>query len=125
MLASEIVAPSGLVRRRRVLGADGREPGGRGRWLPLAVRGIDGLDGYFARYLPQLVLAVIVPVTVVVTVAIEDWLSALILIVTLPLIPLFMALIGMATQDRKRIANCGRCRSSPGISSMRSPVSRR
>lgn len=64
----------------------------------LATRGLDALDGYFARYLPQLVLAVVVPLTVVIVVATQDLLSAFVIAVTLPLIPVFMVLIGWSTQ---------------------------
>jgi ATP-binding cassette subfamily C protein CydCD len=66
----------------------------------LITRGIDALDGYFARYLPQLVLAVIVPLAVLLTVFGQDLLSAVIIAVTIPLIPVFMVLIGMYTQGR-------------------------
>ena len=62
--------------------------------------GIDALDGYFARYLPQLFLAVIVPVAVIAVVAGADWVSAVLIAVSLPLIPLFMALVGATTRDR-------------------------
>lgn len=64
----------------------------------LAGRGLDALDDYIARYLPQLVLSVIVPVAVLAVVARADWISAIAIGVTLPLIPLFMALIGWHTQ---------------------------
>ena len=66
----------------------------------LATRGIDALDGYFSLYLPQLVLAGIIPAAVIVVVLSQDWVSGAIIIVTLPLIPLFMALVGAATRDR-------------------------
>jgi thiol reductant ABC exporter CydD subunit len=66
----------------------------------LATRGIDALDGYFSLYLPQLFLAGIVPVAVLAAVATQDWISALIIAGTLPLIPLFMALVGAATRER-------------------------
>ncbi|MEU0937132.1 thiol reductant ABC exporter subunit CydD [Embleya sp. NPDC005971] len=69
-----------------------------GELTTLATRGVDALDGYFARYLPQLVLSVTVPVAVLARVVFGDWISAVTIVVTLPLIPLFMALIGMATQ---------------------------
>ncbi|MFF0446067.1 thiol reductant ABC exporter subunit CydD [Streptomyces sp. NPDC004609] len=65
-----------------------------------ATRGIDALDDYFSRYLPQLGLAVVVPVAVLARVVTEDWVSAAIIVVTLPLIPLFMVLIGWYTQTR-------------------------
>ena len=66
----------------------------------LATSGVDALDAYFARYLPQVFLAVIVPVTVIAVIAGLDWISALIIALTLPLIPVFMALVGASTQAR-------------------------
>ncbi|MFD0775793.1 ABC transporter transmembrane domain-containing protein, partial [Streptomonospora algeriensis] len=71
-----------------------------GELATLATRGLDALDDYFARYLPQLVLAVLVPAAVLVVVAGADWISAAVIAVTLPLIPLFMALVGWHTQAR-------------------------
>ncbi len=68
-----------------------RDPG---QLTVLLTGGIDALDGYFSRYLPQLFLAVIVPVTIIAVVAGADWVSAVIIAVSLPLIPLFMALVG-------------------------------
>ncbi|WP_457515842.1 thiol reductant ABC exporter subunit CydD [Streptomyces sp. TE33382] len=70
-----------------------------GSLVALATRGVDALDDYFARYLPQLGLAVVVPVAVLARIVTEDWVSAVIIVVTLPLIPLFMILIGWATQS--------------------------
>ncbi len=66
----------------------------------LATRGVDALDGYFSRYLPQLVLACIVPLTVLVVVLTQDVVAAVIVGLTLPLIPMFMILIGLATRSR-------------------------
>jgi ATP-binding cassette subfamily C protein CydCD len=66
----------------------------------LVTRGVDALDGYYSRYLPQLVLAVIVPVAILAVVVGQDLLSAVVIAVTLPLIPLFMVLIGMYTRSR-------------------------
>ncbi|MFD7223214.1 thiol reductant ABC exporter subunit CydD [Streptomyces sp. NPDC059892] len=71
-----------------------------GSLVALATRGVDALDDYFARYLPQLGLAVVVPVAVLARIVTEDWVSAAIIVVTLPLIPLFMVLIGWVTQAR-------------------------
>lgn len=71
-----------------------------GAIVTLATRGLDALDDYIARYLPQLVLSVLAPVAVLVVVARADWLSALVIGLTLPLIPLFMALVGWHTQAR-------------------------
>jgi ATP-binding cassette subfamily C protein CydD len=71
-----------------------------GELVTLATRGLDGLDAYFARYLPQLVLAVLIPLAVLARVAAADWLSALIIAVTLPLVPVFAALTGLHTRAR-------------------------
>ncbi|ANW19303.1 thiol reductant ABC exporter subunit CydD [Streptomyces clavuligerus] len=71
-----------------------------GSLVALATRGIDALDDYFSRYLPQLGLAVVVPVAVLARIVTEDWVSAAIIVGTLPLIPVFMVLIGWATQNR-------------------------
>ena len=78
-------------------GPAGTDPG---EVATLITRGVDGLDGYFARYLPQLMLAVIVPIAILVTVAGQDLLSTLIIAITIPLIPVFMILIGMYTRNR-------------------------
>jgi thiol reductant ABC exporter CydD subunit len=73
---------------------------GTGAVAMLAGRGIDALDAYYSLYLPQRVLAVIVPLAVVVALLAADWISGVIVAVTLPLIPLFMALVGATTRDR-------------------------
>ncbi|WP_211177446.1 thiol reductant ABC exporter subunit CydD [Pseudonocardia acidicola] len=66
----------------------------------LATRGLDALDGYFSRYLPQLVLAVLVPVAVLLRVFGVDLAAGLTIAVTLPLIPVFMVLVGLASRHR-------------------------
>jgi thiol reductant ABC exporter CydD subunit len=68
----------------------------------VAVQGIDALEGYFGRYLPQVMLAGVVPLLVIAWVAVVDWESALIMLLTLPLVPLFMWLIGRYTEQRTR-----------------------
>lgn len=78
-------------------GPAGTDPAGV---TTLVTRGVDALDVYFARYLPQLVLAVIVPITVLLTMLGQDILSTVIVAITIPLIPLFMILIGMYTKSR-------------------------
>ncbi|HEX4788720.1 MAG TPA: ATP-binding cassette domain-containing protein, partial [Actinospica sp.] len=65
----------------------------------LATRGVDALDGYFARYLPQLAPAVIVPAVLGLWIAAADRLSAMVIALTLPLVPLFMVLIGVRTRE--------------------------
>jgi thiol reductant ABC exporter CydD subunit len=66
----------------------------------LAVGGVDALEAIFARYLPQVVLAVVVPVAVLAVVASIDLTSAGIMLLTLPLVPVFMWLIGRYTEKR-------------------------
>src|SRR5205085_9326906 len=78
----------------------GPKDAGTGALVVLATHGIDALDGYFSRYLPQVFLAVIVPVTVIAVVGGLDWISAAIIAITIPLIPLFMALVGASTGER-------------------------
>ncbi|OJU44735.1 MAG: thiol reductant ABC exporter subunit CydD [Microbacterium sp. 69-7] len=63
-----------------------------------AGRGLEALDAYFGRYLPQLVLTVIATPVLVAVMWWEDWISGLTVLLTLPLIPLFMVLIGLATR---------------------------
>lgn len=89
-----------LLERATQLGPGWLSGQRTGSLVALATRGVDALDDYFARYLPQLGLAVVVPVAVLARIVTEDWVSAAIIVVTLPLIPLFMILIGWATQSR-------------------------
>ncbi|MFC9033295.1 thiol reductant ABC exporter subunit CydD [Streptomyces arboris] len=89
-----------LLERAALLGPGWLSGQRTGSLVALATRGVDALDDYFARYLPQLGLAIVVPVAVLARIVTEDWVSAAIIVVTLPLIPLFMILIGWATQSR-------------------------
>ncbi len=79
----------------RPAGLDGERSG---ELAAVAVQGVDGLDAYFSRFLPQVVLAVVVPVAVLAWVAPADPESAVIMLLTLPLIPAFMILIGLAAR---------------------------
>jgi len=93
-----------LQLREQLVGAVGKLGPG---WLAgrstakLAVtagRGLEALDAYFGRYLPQLVLTVIATPVLVAVMWWQDWISGLTVLITLPLIPLFMVLIGLATR---------------------------
>ncbi|WP_051232447.1 ABC transporter ATP-binding protein/permease [Acidipropionibacterium thoenii] len=66
--------------------------------ITLITTGLDALDGFYAKYLPQLVLACIVPVVLAVAIGLQDLTSVIIIAVTIPLIPVFMALIGWRTE---------------------------
>ncbi|MFE9169304.1 thiol reductant ABC exporter subunit CydD [Streptomyces kebangsaanensis] len=89
-----------LLERATALGPGWLSGQRTGSLVALATRGVDALDDYFSRYLPQLGLAVVVPVAVLARIITEDWVSAAIIVGTLPLIPVFMMLIGWATQSR-------------------------
>ena len=110
---AEIVAQriSGVVKselRRRLLartvalGPRWASEARSGEVALLATRGLDALDGYFARYLPQLALAAIVPLVVIVCLATADLVAALTVLLTVPLIPVFMVLVGRMSEARRR-----------------------
>jgi ATP-binding cassette, subfamily C, bacterial CydD len=85
--------------RNQPIALDGSEAG---EIAATAVQGVDGLEAYFARYLPQVVLAVLVPLAVLALVTAIDPLSAGLMLLTLPLVPVFMWLIGRYTEERTR-----------------------
>ena len=61
-------------------------------------RGIEGLEAYYARYLPAMTLTALIPLAILLVVLPLDWLSGLVLLVTAPMIPLFMFLIGRSVE---------------------------
>jgi ATP-binding cassette, subfamily C, bacterial CydD len=71
-----------------------------GEVTTLATQGLDAMDTYFARYLPQVVLAGLVPLAVLARIAVADWISAVVIGVTLPLVPVFAVLVGLHTRAR-------------------------
>ena len=89
----------GARLRRRPAALDGVESA---EVATAAVDGVDALETVFARYLPQIVLAVAVPVAVLALVAVIDPLSAGLMLLTLPLVPVFMWLVGRYTAHRAR-----------------------
>ncbi len=56
--------------------------------------GVESLDAYFSQFVPQLCAALVIPSIILVAVFTTDWLSGIILLVTMPLLPFFMLLIG-------------------------------
>lgn len=73
-----------------------------GSWSTLLLEQIDDMHDYYARYLPQMTLAATIPLLIIVTLLPVNWAAALILLVTAPLIPLFMAMVGMGAADANR-----------------------
>jgi ATP-binding cassette subfamily C protein CydCD len=91
-----------LLRRVTGLGPPWLRTRRSGEIAQLATGGVDALDPYFARYLPQVVLVCVVPPLVVARVWTADWLSGLVIVLTLPVVPLFMVLVGLATARHTR-----------------------
>jgi thiol reductant ABC exporter CydD subunit len=87
-----------LLRRAVELGPGWLAGRRSGELTELATRGVDAVDPYFARYLPQLVIACLVPPMLVVVIAATDWLSGLLVLLTLPVVVVFLVLIGLATR---------------------------
>jgi thiol reductant ABC exporter CydD subunit len=71
-----------------------------GELVTLSTRGVDALDSYLSRYLPQLVLCVVAPVVVLAWVVPADLIAGATIVLTLPLIPVFMVLVGLGVQHR-------------------------
>jgi thiol reductant ABC exporter CydD subunit len=95
----------GQLRRRVLAHLLEARPGGlpetpTGELAASVTTGLDALDPYFGRFLPQLVLATVVPAVVLCWVALHDLTSAVVMAATLPLIPIFGILVGKATQAR-------------------------
>jgi ATP-binding cassette subfamily C protein CydCD len=91
-----------IVVKLAEIGPSGTATSRSSRVLVLLTSGLDALDDYFARYLPQLVYSTIVPIVVLAALFVADPLSGAVVIVTLPLIPIFMMLIGWRTQVEQR-----------------------
>jgi thiol reductant ABC exporter CydD subunit len=87
-----------LTRKLIALGPAGLAAERSGELVAAAGEAIDRLEPYYARFLPQLIATALVPAIIVIFTLATDWLSGLIFLVTAPLIPLFMALIGVAAQ---------------------------
>lgn len=91
-----------LLRKTVTLGPGWLVHEHSGPLAQLATRGVDAVDAYFARYLPQLVQTGLIPPIFVIVIAVTDWLSGLIMLLTLPVVVLFLGLIGLATERQGR-----------------------
>jgi thiol reductant ABC exporter CydD subunit len=103
---------SAALRQAPEGGPRGARGGGAGEIATLAGKGLDALDVYIGRCLPDLVLAVAAPVALLVAVGVLDWLSALVLVVVVALFPLFGGLVGrasmpLAAERWKRVERLG------------------
>jgi thiol reductant ABC exporter CydD subunit len=91
-----------LLSRAVALGPRWAAGQASGELVLLATRGLDALDGYYGRYLPQLALGVVVPVAVVGCLLVVDVVAAITVALTVPLIPVFMVLIGRMSEAHRR-----------------------
>ena len=100
--AAGAAAVVGTSLRRQLVTAvvDRGAAGTTGGVAALATRGVSAAEPYLTRYLPALVLATVLPPIAVLVMATQDLLSAVIVLCTLPLVPVFGALVGLATRDR-------------------------
>ena len=73
-----------------------------GHWATLILEQIEDMQEFYSRYLPQMYLATMIPLLILITVFPINWAAGMILLVTAPLIPLFMALVGMGAADANR-----------------------
>ncbi|WON78186.1 heme ABC transporter permease/ATP-binding protein CydD [Serratia sp. UGAL515B_01] len=73
-----------------------------GSWASIIIEQIEDMQDYYSRYLPQMYLAVFIPVLILITLFPINWAAGFILLATAPLIPLFMALVGMGAADANR-----------------------
>lgn len=73
-----------------------------GAWATLILEQVEEMQDFFARYLPQMAIAVLIPVIILVAVFPINWAAGFIFLLTAPLVPLFMAMIGMGAADANR-----------------------
>ena len=78
----------------------------------LATRGLDALDSYYTQFLPALVNCAAIPLLLGARILFADWVSAVVIVLTVPLVPVFMVLIGRYTEDRVRAAQTALARLS-------------
>lgn len=102
---------SGLLERALRNGTRGTGPADGGLAV-LATRGLDALDSYYTQFLPALVNCAAIPLLLGARILFADWVSAVVIVLTVPLVPLFMVLIGRYTEDKVREAQSALARLS-------------
>ncbi|KAB0480148.1 cysteine/glutathione ABC transporter permease/ATP-binding protein CydD [Vibrio chagasii] len=73
-----------------------------GTWATLLLEQVEDMQDFFSRYLPQMSLSVLIPFIILVVVFPVNWVAGLIFLLTAPLVPMFMALVGMKAADANR-----------------------
>ena len=93
---------SALYRKIQALGPAGLAGDETGSLIETVTKGVDELEPYFTRFLPQLALAVLLPLMFLIIIVPTEWRSSLVLVLSAPLIPLFMILIGRGSESVHR-----------------------
>jgi ATP-binding cassette subfamily C protein CydD len=93
---------SKLYRKIQALGAVGLAGDETGPLIETVTKGVDELEHYFTRFLPQLALAAILPLMFLIIIVPAEWRSGLVLLFSAPCIPLFMILIGRGSEKLHR-----------------------
>ncbi len=93
---------SRLYRKLQALGPAGLAGDEAGPLIETVTKGVDELEPYFTRFLPQLVLAAILPLMFLIVIVPSEWRSSLVLLFSAPFIPLFMILIGQGSEKLHR-----------------------
>src|SRR5690625_1674443 len=111
-----------LLKHATALGPRWLAAGRASQIATLATRGLEALEPYFVRYLPQLLLAATVTPLTLVIVWWQDWTSGLTILITLPLVPIFMILVGKLTESasKRKIESMSRLRSEEHTSELQS-----
>lgn len=91
-----------LLQKIARLGPAYTTRGQSGELVTTALQGIEALDAYFSQYLPQVLLAAFLPLMILAVVFPLDWVSGLVFLLTAPLIPFFMALVGKASETETK-----------------------
>jgi len=71
-----------------------------GRKVSVIMDAVDGLDGYYSKYVPQRIETTLVPLMILLVLFKEHWFTGMIILITAPFIPIFMALIGVKTKEK-------------------------
>lgn len=104
-LAGEIVRTqirNQIIHKLDELGPANIQGKPAGAWASLIFEQVEQMQDFFARYLPQMAIAVLIPLIILIAVFPLNWMAGLIFLLTAPLVPFFMALVGMGAADANR-----------------------
>ncbi|MBB5181473.1 ATP-binding cassette subfamily C protein CydD [Planomicrobium koreense] len=95
-----------LKLRRQLISSFAADPllasehGQSGRKVSLLMDAVDEVDGYFSKYIPQMIQTYIIPIVLLAVIFYQHWITGLIILITAPFIPVFMALVGIRTKEK-------------------------